>query len=104
MPVRIWLTVVSVQRAIISDVAQGLNIEYVRRLDDDAVFPPLFREALAAKVAAELAMRVKSDFNLKQLFETEFYNLIRQAELNNEIMKSAEILPDNSWVKIRQVW
>jgi hypothetical protein len=88
--------------AIVSDVAQGLHIEYVRRLDDDATFPPLFREALAAKTAAELSMRVKHDFNLKQLFETEFFNLIRQAELNNEIMKSAEILPDDSWVKIRQ--
>jgi len=90
--------------AIISDVKNGLHIEYVRRLDDDATFAPLFREALAAKLAAELSMRLKHDLNLKQMFETEFFNLIRQAELNNEIMKSAEILPDNSWVKIRQSW
>ena len=90
--------------AIIADIKNGIWVEYVRQFDDDASFAPLFREALAAKLAAELAMRLKQNLNLKQMFETEFFNLIRQAELNNEIMKSVEILPDNSWVKIRQMW
>ncbi len=76
--------------------------EYVKNQDDDNLFSPLFKEALAAKIAAELAMRLKHSANFKQVFENEFYNLIVQAELNNEIAKCVENLPDNSWVSVKQ--
>jgi len=82
----------------------ALQVDYVARLEDDSNFPPLFKEALVAKIAAELAMRLKHSVAIKQTFDNEFFNLIRQAELNNEIMKSAEFLPDGSWIKIRHTW
>lgn len=78
-----------------------VSAEYVKNIDDDVLFSALFREALAAKIAAELAMRLKHSINFKQVFENEFYNLILQAELNNEIAKCAETMPDNSWVQAR---
>ncbi|MBP5698381.1 MAG: hypothetical protein J6W96_02495 [Alphaproteobacteria bacterium] len=93
-----------VNQAIIVNHSDGVVIEYVQNVDDDDLFPALFREALAAKIAAELAMRLKHDLNIKQVFDNEFYNLIRQAELNNEIEKDAEILPDSSWVSVRENW
>lgn len=86
---------------IVTAIAKGIAVEYVRVIDDDAVFPPLFREAVAAKMAAELAMRLKHSLQLKQAFENEFLTLIRQAELNNEIVKDTEEMPDNSWVLVR---
>ncbi len=89
---------------IVTFVHSGISAEYVKLVDDDMMFPRLFREALAAKVAAELAMRLKHSLELKQAMESEFFNLIRQAELNNEIMKDAEIVPDNSWVLVRETW
>lgn len=89
---------------IVTEFDRGIEVEYVKRSDGDDVFPPLFREAMAAKVAAELAMRLKHSVNIKEVFDNEFYNLIRQAELNNEIMKSAELLGDNSWVSVRENW
>ena len=82
----------------------AVQIDYVTKLDDDADFPPLFREALVCKIAAELSMRLKHSLQTKQIFDNEFFNFIRQAELNNEIMKSAEFLPDGSWIKIRHAW
>lgn len=82
----------------------ALQIDYVAKLDDDTKFSPLFREALVCKIAAELSMRIKHSLEVKQIFDNEFFNLIRQAELNNEIMKSAEFLPDGSWIKIRHAW
>ncbi len=91
-------------QTILSSVSDGVSIEYVSLIDDKEIFPPLFREALAAKIAAELAMRLKQSVSLKQFFDTEFYNFIRQAELNNEIEKHVEILPDCSWVTIRETW
>lgn len=92
------------QNAIILDSDKGVDVEYVSAVSDEDKFLPLFREALAAKIAAELAMRLKHSINLKQVFENEFFNLIRQAELNNEIIKPAECMPDNSWVNIRYCW
>lgn len=89
---------------IVSPLKDGIEIEYVRAVGDDAAFPPLFREAAAAKVAAELAMRIKHSLNLKQALENEFLTLVRQAQLNNEIAKDAELIPDNSWVLVREAW
>ena len=89
---------------IVAPAKDGLEIEYIRMVDDDALFPPLFREALAAKTAAELAMRIKHSPSLKQALDNEFLLLIRQAEQNNEIAKPAELLPDNSWVLVREIW
>jgi len=90
--------------AIVVDEANGIDIEYVKRVDNDDILPPLFREAMAAKMAAELAMRLKHSVSIKEVFDNEFYNLIRQAELSNEIIKSVERLADNSWVSVRQSW
>ena len=89
---------------IVTMLDDGIEVEYVRIIDDDMPFPPLFREAVAAKVAAELAMRIKHSLNLKQALESEFLTLIQHAELNNEIAKDTELVPDNSWVLVRQVW
>lgn len=89
---------------IVTMLDDGIEVEYVRIINDDTPFPPLFREAVAAKVAAELAMRIKHSLNLKQVLENEFLTLIQQAELNNEIAKDTELVPDNSWVLVRQVW
>ena len=42
---------------IVSPLKDGVEIEYVRAVGDDAAFPPLFREAAAAKVAAAAQQR-----------------------------------------------
>ena len=49
-------------------------------------------------------MRIKHSLNLKQALENEFLTLVRQAQLNNEIAKDAELIPDNSWVLVRESW
>jgi hypothetical protein len=90
--------------SVVCDKTTGIDIVYVKKIDDDAAFSCLFREALAAKLAAELSMRLKHSMNFRQVFENEFYNLIKRAELNNEIVKSVEILPDSSWVSVREIW
>lgn len=93
-----------VEGGLVTDTPNGIVVEYVKAMDNDEAFPPLFREALAAKLAAELSMRLKHALNFKQVFDNEFYNLICQAQLNNEIVKSAESLDDNSWIKVRKCW
>ncbi len=82
----------------------NLKVEYVKNIDDDILFPPLFTEALAAKMGAELAMRIKHSVAIKQNLDAEFYNFIMQAEYNNEIIKDVELIPDNSWILVRDCW
>lgn len=89
---------------VVTEADGGVSAEYVRIVDDDSKFPPLFREAVAAKTAAELAMRLKHSLTLKQAMESEFFSLIKQAELNNEIMKDVELMPDSSWIMARNSW
>ncbi len=93
-----------VENFVVCDLKDGVCIEYVKNVDEERNFSPLFREALIAKIASEMSMRVKHSLELKQIFETEFYNLIRQAEFNNEIIKDVEYMPDNSWVLCRKAW
>ena len=93
-----------VEDFVVCDDRNGICVEYVKNIDDERKFSPLFREALVAKIASEISMRVKHSLELKQIFETEFYNLIRQAEFNNEIIKDVEKMPDNSWVLCRKSW
>lgn len=89
---------------VVTAVKDGICAEYVKTIDDDAMFSQLFREAVAAKIAAELSMRLKHSLSLKQAMESEFFTLIRQAELNNEILKDVELVPENSWVLVRDFW
>ncbi len=93
-----------VNGAIVTDIDKGVMAEYVKNIDDDMMFTPLFREALAAKIASELSMRIKHSTSIKQMLDNEFLTLIRQAELNNEIIKDTELMPDSSWVLVRNNW
>lgn len=93
-----------IDNCVVCSFDKGIDVVYVRSVDDDKTFSFTFREALAAKLASEMSMRLKHSINLRQAFENEFYNLIRVAELNNEIVKSKEIMADSSWVSVREVW
>lgn len=87
---------------VVTSASLGVSAEYVKIIDDEKDFSFLFREALAAKLAAEFAMRIKHSIELKQMMENEFLSLIRQAELNNEISKDVENMPENSWLLVRK--
>ena len=93
-----------VNDTIVTSSDRGVIAEYVKNIDDDMRFTSLFREAMAAKIAAELSMRIKHSTSIKQMLENEFMVLIRQAELNNEIIKDTELMPDSSWVLVRNNW
>ncbi|MBR5599029.1 MAG: hypothetical protein IKW39_03215 [Alphaproteobacteria bacterium] len=90
--------------AIITHCSSGIMAEYVKNIDDDMMFSPLFREALASKIGAELAMRIRQSQSLKQMLDNEFFILLRQAEFNDEIIKDTELLKDSSWVMVRECW
>jgi hypothetical protein len=82
----------------------NINITYIADVSDPKLFTPLFKEALIALIAAEMSVRIKQGAEYKQLFLAEFEKYIAQAQMNNEIVRDMETMPDNSWVNIRDTW
>ena len=89
---------------ILCDQKDQLYISYIARISDTSKFTPWFKEALAAKLAAEFSGRVKQSTSLAKLFNEEFAQCLVQAELNNELMTDSQTVPDGSWVGAREGW
>ena len=89
---------------ILCDVEDKLSISYIARIQDPNMFNPWFREALVAKLAAEFAPRLKQSASLAKAYNEEFFNYLREAEYNNDILIDSETMPDASWVGVREDW
>ena len=89
---------------ILCDVEDKLEISYIARVQDPKMFSTWFKEALVAKLAAEFAPRLKQSANLAKSYNEEFFEYLRQAEYNNDILIDSETMPDASWVGVRNGW
>lgn len=89
---------------ILCNIPEKIKIVYSAKIEDPALFSVCFREALIAKIAAELSMRLKQSAQLQNNFNNEFDALLERAEFNDEILRDAETIPDGSWVGIREGW
>lgn len=84
--------------------ANKVFLTYVSRVTDPNRFSPWFKEALATKIAAEYAMRLKQSPQLLQIFNKDFAMYLERAEMNDELMNDIETIPDSSWVGVRDGW
>lgn len=89
---------------ILCDVPDVLRIMYTARVEDDKFFSPWFREALVARMAAEMAARLKQSVDLQRALNQEFASYLERAEANDAIMRDTETIGDSSWVGIREGW
>lgn len=89
---------------ILCNIKSKIYLTYVSRVTDPNRFSPWFKEALATKIAAEYAMRLKQSPQLLQLFNNDFAMYLERAEMNDELMNDTETIPDASWVGIRRGW
>lgn len=78
-------------------------IIYICDEKDENHFLPCFIEALISWIAAEACVTIKNDLQYKQIFLAETEKYIMQAQLNNEILRDSESLPDNSWITCREI-
>lgn len=81
----------------------NLPVIYVADVDEK-LYPPLFKEALANKLASELSIKVHQNLSLVELYEQKFNVSIENAISHNEIIADTEEMPDNSWIAIRGGW
>lgn len=89
---------------ILCNLTRRIYLTYVSKVTDPNRFSPWFKEALATKIAAEYAMRLKQSPQLLQLFNNDFAMYLERAEMNDELMNDIETIPDGSWVGIRSGW
>ena len=81
----------------------NLPIVYVADVDE-TLYPPLFKEAFANKLASELSIKVHQNLSLVELYEQKFNVSVDSAISHNEIIADTEEMPDNSWIAIRGGW
>lgn len=83
--------------AILTDEGSPLNVRYVRRETNDGLFPPLFAEALACRLAWEVCEELTQSPQKRQLARDEHKEAIRLAKRANAIEQPPQPLPDTPW-------
>ena len=78
-----------------------LAIKYVRRVTDTTTWDPLFDEAIACKLAVELANTITQSDQLKQIAQQEFKATLITAVRTNAIERASEMIADQSWMLSR---
>lgn len=81
-----------------------LPLIYVRDVKETRLFSQWFKEALSAKIASEMTLKLNQNPNIKQMLEQDFANAISMAMHNNDIMQDTQAIGENSWVAIREAW
>lgn len=85
-------------RAILTDEASPLSIRYVQRIDNPGLFSPLFVEALACRLALEIAEPVASASAAdKQALQLAYREALATARRANAIERPPQPAPDTSW-------
>ena len=85
--------------AVLTDATSPLLIRYVYRVTNTGLFPPLFVQALACKLAFELAEELTQNLSKKEAAAAEYKAMIREAKRANVIERPPQTVPDLSWVR-----
>lgn len=86
---------------VLTDQTGGLNLIYIRRVTDVNAMSPLFREALAARLAYDLAESFTQSTSKKEAAAAMYDFAIKQARQRNAILNPAEELPTSGWLNTR---
>ena len=85
--------------AILCDEASPLQIRYVYRVTNTGLFSALFVEALACRLAAEIAEELTQNSGKRDMAWAEYKEAIKQARRVNAIEQPPNKQPDLSWVR-----
>lgn len=88
-------------RQIVSDLPSPIRILYLRRISDPEAADPLFREALAARLARELAEPLGKSTSLQQAMAELYEGKLREARSVDGQEGTPEILAADTWLTAR---
>lgn len=83
---------------ILTDISAPLKLRYIARIEDPNQWDVNFREALACRIAAELAEDLTQSNQKRQLAWEEYKIAINKAIKSNSIEKLPVMPPDDQWV------
>lgn len=83
--------------AILTDEAAPLNVRYVQRITNAGQYPPLFVEALACRLAAEVCEPLTQSLSKREQAWREYKEAIREARRSNAIVLPPQKPPPSSW-------
>lgn len=89
-------------RRLLSDAAAPLNIRYVRQVLDPAQYDTLLVEALAARLAAELAETLTQSNSKKEFAERQYAEVLLRARRADSHESTARRLFRSSWLEARE--
>jgi len=88
-------------RAIASDATAPLRIRYIARVDDPALFGPLFADALAARLAAEGAFHFTGSTSREEQLRQAYREVAANARRYDAQEGTAEGLVAHDWLESR---
>lgn len=90
-------------RQILASV-DALWLRYVARITDTNAMTADFREALACKLAAEMAVRLANSNTLAELMQQRYERALRVARSTDSLGDRPDRRPHGSWVAQRAAW
>ncbi|MBI1406170.1 MAG: hypothetical protein GC145_08605 [Caulobacter sp.] len=86
---------------ILTDAAAPLDIRYVRCVEDVAAWDPLFAEAVACRLASELAEKLTQSSGKREAALRDYQLSLREAFRVNAIEAAPETTVDGGWLLAR---
>lgn len=83
---------------ILTDMTAPLKIRYGASISDPTLWDALFREALACRLAAELAEDLTQSSGKRELAWKEYTRALQAAKRSNAVERPPTMLPDDAWV------
>lgn len=88
-------------RKILTNDSAPLDVRYVRQVVDVNTMDPLFREALALRMAIKMCEAITQSNTKKDALKDDYIGIITQAKLVNAIENTASEPPEDTWISER---
>lgn len=89
-------------QTVLARHAGPLHLLYVRRVTDTGLFDPLFVEALAAKIALHIAIRITGSMQVQQAMEGAYARALASAKRVNGQEDEPERIAEDDWILARE--
>ena len=83
---------------ILTNLGPTLNIIYLWRETEAGVYPPVFVEALACKLAVEMAEILSGSGSKRQMAWEEYEQAVKMARKINAISQPPQMVQDDTWM------
>lgn len=86
---------------LLTNLAAPINIRYIARVTDAALYHPAFCEALSARLAWENCERITQSDSKRQLAASDYKDAIREATKAQALEIASQSVADDTWILAR---